>query len=208
MHLCTVAWLLLLSLNVAFGEQKQHRLAIVVYLRRRRDRIGLLQRKSCRPGRMPKHWRTWPGRAATYQNPHSPRKSQYLPCSRRRLRTNRPPFQGHAGTIFSAVFSPDGGRVLTASDDKTARLWEAESGKLLAAFQSSPERVSIWPSGVIRLPPSQMRKSAHQSGGGTPAGSWPLSKATPAGFSDRSAVDRANTVAENPRSLPRNSICF
>ena len=33
------------------------------------------------------------------------------------------------------VFSPDGRRVLTASSDNTARLWEAESGKLLADFQ-------------------------------------------------------------------------
>jgi WD40 repeat protein len=44
-------------------------------------------------------------------------------------------FQGHTGVVHSAVFSPDGGRVLTASGDHTARLWEAESGKLLAIFQ-------------------------------------------------------------------------
>jgi len=44
-------------------------------------------------------------------------------------------FQGHPGAVYSAVFSPDGRRVLTFSDDKTARLWEAGSGKLLATFQ-------------------------------------------------------------------------
>ena len=51
-------------------------------------------------------------------------------------------FQGHTGRIKSAVFSPDGRRVLTACGDSTARLWKAESGKLLAAFQSHTSRVS------------------------------------------------------------------
>ncbi len=30
---------------------------------------------------------------------------------------------------MAASFSPDGRRIVTASDDKTARVWDAESGK-------------------------------------------------------------------------------
>ena len=31
--------------------------------------------------------------------------------------------------VLSAAFSPDGKRIVTASSDKTARLWDAETGK-------------------------------------------------------------------------------
>ena len=42
---------------------------------------------------------------------------------------------GHEGCVNSAVFSPDGEYVLTASDDKTARLWEKASGKVLITYR-------------------------------------------------------------------------
>ena len=35
----------------------------------------------------------------------------------------------HEGRVIAASFSPDGRRVLTASYDKTAQVWDAESGK-------------------------------------------------------------------------------
>ncbi len=39
---------------------------------------------------------------------------------------------GHTAALLSAVFSPDGGRALTASDDGTARIWDAATGRELA----------------------------------------------------------------------------
>jgi WD40 repeat protein len=41
---------------------------------------------------------------------------------------------GHQDTLYALAFSPDGARILTASWDKTAKLWDAISGKLMATF--------------------------------------------------------------------------
>ena len=36
--------------------------------------------------------------------------------------------------VFSLAFSPDGLRVVTASEDSSARLWDAKTGKPVAGF--------------------------------------------------------------------------
>lgn len=40
--------------------------------------------------------------------------------------------EGHTNAVNTAVFSPDGAYVVTASDDGTARLWDAHTGKSVA----------------------------------------------------------------------------
>src|SRR5262249_9813131 len=40
--------------------------------------------------------------------------------------------RGHGNSLWSAAFSPDGSRIVTASWDKTARIWDAASGKEIA----------------------------------------------------------------------------
>jgi WD40 repeat protein len=37
---------------------------------------------------------------------------------------------GHEGVVHSASFSPDGQRIVTASDDRTARVWPAAISEL------------------------------------------------------------------------------
>ena len=48
----------------------------------------------------------------------------------------------HEGAVNSAQFSPDGQRVVTASEDKTARLWDAASGKPIGEPMKHEDAVS------------------------------------------------------------------
>jgi WD40 repeat protein len=44
--------------------------------------------------------------------------------------------------VLSAAFSPDGSRIVTASNDKTARIWDTASGKETAVLRGHDGTVS------------------------------------------------------------------
>ena len=50
--------------------------------------------------------------------------------------------RGHQSSVNSAVFSPDGSRVVTASWDRTARIWDTASGKEIALLRGHQDLVS------------------------------------------------------------------
>jgi WD40 repeat protein len=44
-------------------------------------------------------------------------------------------FHGHTDQVLTAAFSADGRRIVTASSDMTARIWDAETGRTIAILQ-------------------------------------------------------------------------
>jgi hypothetical protein len=48
---------------------------------------------------------------------------------------------GHEKAVNSAAFSPDGTRIVTASSDNTARLWDAATGRAIATLKGHADRV-------------------------------------------------------------------
>ena len=69
--------------------------------------------------------------------------------------------------VYSAQFSPDGQRVVTASEDRTARLWDAVTGKAIGepmkhdgavySAQFSPDGQRVVTASGIRRRGSGMR---------------------------------------------------
>ena len=53
----------------------------------------------------------------------------------------RKTLRGHDKEVLSAAFSPDGKRVVTASSDNTARLWDAETGQQVAIMRGHDKEV-------------------------------------------------------------------
>jgi eukaryotic-like serine/threonine-protein kinase len=51
-------------------------------------------------------------------------------------------FKEHAGWLTSVAFSPDGRRIVTGSEDHTAKLWEAATGKVLFTLEGHTATVT------------------------------------------------------------------
>jgi WD40 repeat protein len=50
--------------------------------------------------------------------------------------------EGHQGAVKRAAFSPDGTRIVTASDDRTARVWDAATGAPVATCEGHQGEVN------------------------------------------------------------------
>ena len=50
--------------------------------------------------------------------------------------------EGHTASVASVAFLPDGKRVLTGSQDNTAKLWDADTGKEILTLKGHSEEVT------------------------------------------------------------------
>ena len=67
-----------------------------------------------------------------------------------RALSERRVLSGHTDAVYVASFSPNGERIVTASDDLTVRLWDANTGKQIgAAFSDAagPGQAAFTPDG-------------------------------------------------------------
>jgi WD40 repeat protein len=67
---------------------------------------------------------------------------------------------GHTGRVSSVAFSPDGKRIVTASHDHTARVWDAETGCVKLALKGHTgivRSVAFSPDGKCIVPGSEDR---------------------------------------------------
>ncbi|MEQ8924315.1 MAG: hypothetical protein RLO81_00805, partial [Fulvivirga sp.] len=53
---------------------------------------------------------------------------------------------GHSGKIFNILFTPNGQQIISVSEDKTIRVWDARTGELVKKFES---QIGKGPEGML-----------------------------------------------------------
>lgn len=66
----------------------------------------------------------------------------------------------HSGSVNGVAYSPDGGRVATASSDKTAKIWDTSSGRLVTTLNGHTDRVN----GIAYSPDGRRIATASEDG--------------------------------------------
>jgi WD40 repeat protein len=79
--------------------------------------------------------------------------------------------RGHESNVRTGVFSPDGTQILTASDDRTARLWDAKTGteiRTLRGHEQEVWRALFLPDGMTIVTVSYRTARIWDARAGTP----------------------------------------
>ena len=53
---------------------------------------------------------------------------------------------GHSGKVFNVLYTPDGSRIISVSEDKSIRIWDAKTGELLNKYESE---IGAGPKGML-----------------------------------------------------------
>ena len=74
---------------------------------------------------------------------------------------------GHDDYVNCVGFSPDGAQILTASADKTARIWDAATGAQIAVLQGHEDYVNYRRLSAPTASRSSRPRATRQRGSGT-----------------------------------------